>query len=187
MFRKDFPMTKYASLSEWYFLNAIKRTCINNPEFKKFELMKEHYPYINKDDFKSLGNNYLFFQTEELKKEMYHKYIKGNEQVVMGSPEYHQIIGNILEFPPKAIEFFIKGGVDNFPNRAIGMQYCGNHFIADIYDLEENAKWLWEKYPYPMDDTLLIRKGIDFQMIEFEDYSSIKKIITKAKQKIAAK
>lgn len=184
LFKGETQLTKYSSLSERYFINGIKRTCINYPDFSKFELMQERYPYINKNDFESLGDNYLFFQTEELKKEMYHKYIKGNEHVALESPEHHWIIGNILEYPPKAIEFFIKGGIDKSPDRAIGMQYCGNYITADIFDLEDNAKWLWRKFPYPLDDILLIRKGIEFTMIEFQDYEEIRKIIKSVQQKI---
>jgi len=174
-------MPKYFSLSEWYFLNGIKRTCLNYPNFSKFEYMKQHYPYINKNDLKSLGDHYLFFQNEELKEEMMEKYIKGNEHVSADSAKHHWIIGNILEYPPKAIEFYINNGKDHYPERTIGIQYCGNHIISDVLDLKENAKWFWEKYPYPLDDTLLIRRKEYFNFIDFHDYKKIELIIENVK------
>lgn len=76
----------------------------------------------------------------------------------------------------------MKGGSDKFPERAIGMQYCGSNFIADILDLKENAKRIWNKFPYPLDDTLLIRKSEGFTEISFENYSKIEEIVENAKK-----
>lgn len=177
-------MTLYSSLSEWYFLNGIKRTCINYPNFSKFEQMKKEYPYVDKKEFIGIGDNCIFFQTEELKEQMLNRYLRGNENVPTDSPEYHRIIGNILEYPPKSIDFFIKGGSLYKPVHAVHMRYCGNNIVANILDLEDNVKWLWAKFPYPLDDTLLLQQGANFIFIDYGDYNKVREIVKNTKHYI---
>ena len=71
--------------------------------------------------------------------------------------------------------------MDQYPERTIGTQYCGNNFISDVLDLKENAEWLWEKYPYPFDDTLLIRQNGYYNSINFHDYKKIELIVKSVK------
>ncbi|KYQ87588.1 hypothetical protein L2649_02540 [Thermoactinomyces vulgaris] len=76
----------------------------------------------------------------------------------LSAKEADRILGTILGFPPKAVDFYVrmmeeerKGNIEEYRRmrgRKIGLIYCGCSFVTDIEDFEINALWLLDKYPY---------------------------------------
>lgn len=177
-------MTVCRGLFEHYFLKGIKRVCINYPHFSKFEHMLTNYPYIDRTIFPALKpTSFIFFQNETLKEHAIHTYLQNADQIQPDSYEFHKAIGSILEFPPKAVEFYASGRARKEPR--MNIYYYGNSFSSSIDDVTENVAWMWEKFPYPEDDVLLIRLKDDFAEVPYGDFDMLREIernIAKMKQ-----
>jgi hypothetical protein len=177
-------VTVCRGLFERYFLSGIKRVCLNYPNFEKFEYMKTNYPYIDHNLFPALRPGILlFFQNEQLKRQTIETYLQNADQIQPDSYEYHKVLGTILEFPPKAVEFFASGRNETEPS--IGIHFCGTSFSSSVDDITENVAWMWNHFPYPEDDILMLRHQMDFVEIPFKDFDMLEEIeknIIKAKE-----
>lgn len=166
----------YSGVFERFFLFGVKRVIVSAPHWSKFNLMKKNYPYIDKKLFPPLKGDYLFFYEEELKDEIYDRYLKGNEHLRKFSPEFNRIMGTILGYPPNAVEFFSSERHKQFPEKKIALRYCGVECVGSMDDMVEDVQWLWEKYPYPDLDMLTVsykRLHVD---IQYGDINYVKEL-----------
>jgi hypothetical protein len=171
-------------LSERFFLFGIKKVLYGNEDhLKRFEILIKNYPFIDKELFPPLGDDgYLFFYDEETKEKMYVEYLEPNKHVEKWSPDYDRIIGTVLGYPPKAVEFYSSGRSKKYPEKVIYYHFCGVECVGSVDDMVDDIQWLWNTYPYPDADVLCIE--YNRQYIEFE-YGEIEKV--KEVQKSAIK
>lgn len=169
----------YSGVFERFFLLGIKKVILSSAQWSKFDLLKRNYPCIDKTLFPALpsgeeGEEHLFFYDEELKEEIYLKYIKGNEHIKPYTEEYHRLLGTILGFPPKAVDFFSSGEHEKQPHKKVFLQFCGVQCVASIDNLVEDVEWLWEKYPYPESDILIAKYKYDYVDFTYGDIKAVK-------------
>ncbi|SHF20748.1 hypothetical protein SAMN05444392_11080 [Seinonella peptonophila] len=138
------------------FLKAYKPAFLAIPGTRsvgdKLPLLIETYSHIYEADH----NEYIFFQSNELKQDFASKTCK--MQYI--SLDFEKELGKVLGFPDKAVEFFItkkqikrtlgehSAEYLKLKEKHIGLRYCGVQCAASIDDLIENVEWLWERYPY---------------------------------------
>ena len=120
------------------------------------EYLLENYPYVSEKDYDLLSGRpfYLFFQNE-LVEYLFYAEVKRS---TLSEKEADRILGTVLGFPPKAVDYYVRimeeerrGNLEEcqrMRDRKIGLIYCGCSFVTDIEDLEVNALWLLDKYPY---------------------------------------
>lgn len=126
-------------------------------ETEHMEYLLKNYPYVSEKDYDLLfgrNNFYLFFQNE-LIKAWFHAEINRSE---FSEKEVDRILGMVLGFPPRAVNYYVKmmdekrnGNLAEFQrmkSRKVSLIYCGLSFSSGIEDLEINALWLLERYPY---------------------------------------
>lgn len=172
-------MSLYAICEEGFFF-CNKPAIWISPRYSVFEeLYFGGYPYITKEQFHALENHeVIFFQNECLRKKALDQYIKVNKHCERFSPDFHYILGHILGFPPRAVDFFVQYQHDpRLEKYRIEMKYCGVECIGSICDLVDNATWLWKQYPFPDLDTLTIDYNDKRVSIEYGDIQNAKELI----------
>ncbi|MGX9706628.1 hypothetical protein [Laceyella tengchongensis] len=160
------------------FLKGYKPAFLEIPHTKftteKLDLLLVKYPYVDEKAYDLLNGNafYLFFQNQSV----YARFQTEIEHIAFTKGEIDRLLGDILGFPPKAIDFYVRmmtekrnGNIDAFQrmkNRKIGMIYCGCSFGSDVNDFVENALWLLEKYPYEeaKKDGMFVRIGLESRL-----------------------
>ncbi|MFC7441835.1 hypothetical protein [Laceyella putida] len=100
----------------------------------------ERFPHF------SLSDGFaMFFKTEDM--------MRNFEESVVGlevkSKEYQIILGNVLGYPPLAVEFFAKKfsgelSKEEFMMRKVSLHFSGISCMGDVFDLRENVNWLLE-------------------------------------------
>lgn len=171
-------MSLYSICEEGFFF-CKKPAIWISPSYSVFEeLYFDGYPYITKKQFHALEDHeVIFFQNEHLRQQALDQYIRCNEDCERFSPTFHRIVGTILGFPPRAVDFFVQYQHDPRLKRyRIGMKYCGVECIGSICDLADNAAWLWERYPYPDLDILTIDYDDNRVCAEYGDIQRVKKL-----------
>ncbi|PRZ12315.1 hypothetical protein CLV36_11581 [Laceyella sediminis] len=161
------------------FLKGYKPAFLEIPHTKftteKLDLLLSKYPYVDEKAYDLLNGNvfYLFFQNQSV----YARFQTEIERISFTKGEIDRLLGDILGFPPKAIDFYIRmmtekrnGNIDAFQrmkNRKIGMIYCGCSFGSDVNDFVENALWLLDKYPYEeaKEDGMFVRIGLESRLL----------------------
>ncbi|WP_044640537.1 hypothetical protein [Risungbinella massiliensis] len=178
------PMMPYES-----FLQGIKPACFEVITWLKPEVLGqlEKYPYHYRNE-----NEAIFFQNEAMK----YTFIQETEGLSIKNPLYQKILGNTLGFPPKAVDFYShyygwqltdrEEAERYFFTHKVGFRHMGVMCEGHIEDIEENAKWLWARYP---SDIPLVIKAIqkpDNDLLTFPvdngDFSGLQE----AKQKVQA-
>lgn len=164
---------------ERFFMCGIKQVINCSPADSKFDLLLKNYPYIDKELFPPLGGDCLFFQDEELKEKIYREYLEPNKHLKKFSPEFNQIMGTILGYPPKAVEYF--SNRENRDNtKHIGLYFCGVQCASSLDHLVEDVQWLWETYPYPDRDVLSVRYQNEYMEFPFGDIQYVKDVQERA-------
>ncbi|MCH5584799.1 hypothetical protein MK805_07410 [Shimazuella sp. AN120528] len=106
------------------------------------DLMK--YPYITQGiDIFDGEDFFLFFQDEKKMNE----FVIQLEQVVSRSPAFHEILGDVLGYPPLATRFYAKCMEDETLNHyRLSIRYAGIRCTSHVAELTQNAIWLWDRY-----------------------------------------
>ncbi|WP_198054009.1 hypothetical protein [Thermoactinomyces sp. CICC 23799] len=170
------------------FLKGYKPAFLDIPlerwKTEHMEYLLETYPYVGQNDYDLLSGRpfYLFFQNE-LIQSLFHAEVKRSG--TLSAKEADRILGTILGFPPKAVDFYVrmmeeerKGNIEEYHRlrgQKIGLIYCGCSFATDIEDLEINALWLLDKYPYEeaKEDGMYIRLDGERIRVPIESYRQL--------------
>lgn len=113
-------------------------------EKHEIEALKQ-YPFVGSIVSHTISGLIMYFQ-DEMKRTTFLEAIRGLE---VNSPEYHEQIGIALGYPPKAARFyslFIQDE-ERFRCKKVGIQFNGCGCIGHVEDIEDNVRWLWERYP----------------------------------------
>lgn len=128
------------------FLDGYKPALIMATRSKYLSLV-EHYPSYHFDE-----DVIYFFRTDEQRD----WFIEKIEEVEKYTYEECILTGLLMGFPRKSVEFFannerIRKETGVLPNRdvAIGMAWAGFRFSTSLEILEEEARWMWERYTHP--------------------------------------
>jgi hypothetical protein len=159
------------------FLKGLKPALYRTPNQGLMKLFPslEKYPYL-----KDHTGRYLFFQTEEKKQE----YLDALQRVEPGSPEYHQMFGHLLGYPPKAVDFFVRKCTDrSLADVSIGLAYAGIRCVGDVRELVENAFWLWDTYQWDEDMRLMV--GSELMYVPYRDMDQLKRVHASVLQQLA--
>ncbi|SHF01461.1 hypothetical protein SAMN05444392_10679 [Seinonella peptonophila] len=97
----------------------------------------KNFPYLIMDH-QDLIQGYVFFRTPKERDQQLAAWKR-----ITTISEQHQWLGQILGFPPKAVEHYID---PNPYKQDVGIHYCGITFGSNVKDVEENINWLWEKH-----------------------------------------
>src|SRR5690606_22651176 len=98
-----FYRIEWGLLSLWYFSNFLKgykpALCCGETRYapELFNQLKQ-FPFIRSH------SSFLFFQTEAQKE----RFLLERKTVAYDSPQYHQLLGETLGYPPQAIDFYIQ-------------------------------------------------------------------------------
>jgi hypothetical protein len=101
----------------------------------------------------SNDNYFLFFQNNKLKSDFLSKF----KNIQPRSPEFHELLGVTLGYPPAAARFF--AACKSHPSMTayrIAIHYAGIRCVSHVDDLTENAKWLWDHYTEAEDMRILV-------------------------------
>ncbi|RAL25705.1 hypothetical protein [Thermoflavimicrobium daqui] len=161
---------------------------LNYPSFTDFSPVR--FDYERKMHFKG----WMFFQTNQQRLEVL-KQIKEQGIISIKSLEARRLMGLILGYPPKAVDSFIrrlklkKENLEEHKekeSRVAIMEYCGCGFVCYIEDILECSKWLWQRYPYPELDQLMIKHEEEFN-IRFGDFHELNRLVDYLETKIYLK
>jgi hypothetical protein len=129
------------------FLAGIKPALYGNT--KSPTLMKHinkllPYPYVtNGINIFDGPEFFLFFQNHQLKQD----FLNRLAQVEFRSPQFHQLLGNTLGYPPLATRFYAACQVnEQLYHQSIGIMYGGVRCISHVNDVTSNCIWLWDHY-----------------------------------------
>lgn len=162
-------------ITERFFLFGIKKVITIDPTYPKFNILINQFPYVDKELFPPLEDDYIFFYDEYLKKQIYNQYLKENIHIKKFSPEFNRIMGTILGYPPKAVDYYVdRMRNEKLTDDSIGLYFCGVECVSGIEDLAENVEWLWKKYPYPNMDVLTACYKRQYIEFEYEDIAAIR-------------
>jgi hypothetical protein len=145
------------------FLLGIKPAFFTSEQRKDAYLCKD-YPFVSSVDFPAIPNGSLiFFQDEQQKQAYLSKY--QTQLITTYGPEYHRCLGDMLGFPPLAIDYFIqqdelakkidaaKPASDQLVDELITLKknhatldYCGMRFVFNIAEVGEIVEWMWKRY-----------------------------------------
>jgi len=170
------------------FLKGYKPAFLEVPDTEftteKLDLLLSNYPYVDEKAYDLLSGKkfYLFFQDEGV----HARFQAEMERTTFTEVENDYVLGIILGFPPKAVDFYVRMQTENrngnveayqqMKSRKIGMIYCGCCFSLDVNDFQENALWLLEKYPYQeaKEDGMFVRIGLEPRMpVPIDDYRQL--------------
>jgi hypothetical protein len=131
------------------------------------------YPYVQNEKIAISDDDYfLFFQNHELKNDFLNKL----DHVASQSPEFHELLGLTLGYPPAAARFFaVSQTRPELGVYKVAIHYAGIRCVSHINELIENAKWLWDQYIEKEDMRILI--GIKFYHVRRYDIKELEKII----------
>jgi hypothetical protein len=102
---------------------------------------------ISDDDY------FLFFQSNELKNDFLSKL----NYVVPRSPEFHELLGITIGYPPMAARFFARCQKnESLYDYSLAIHYAGIRCISHVDDLTTNARWLWDRYIEQEDMRILV-------------------------------
>lgn len=103
-----------------------------------YEKLEEDYPFY---EFERGRFTFRFyFQSETIKDKYMSDYNGSLKDIIEDGKE----LGNVLGYPPTAIEAFV---VDEDGNNLCGIVYHGMVFSTKFELVEENIKWLNKRYP----------------------------------------
>lgn len=116
-----------------------------------------NYPYVTDGINISEDDYFLFFQNEELKQD----FVKQLAHVESRSPQFHQLLGNALGYPPLATQFYAtcQENKQNY-DYSIGLMYGGVRCVSHVDDLIDNATWLWDRYTDDKDLRIQIKGNL---------------------------
>jgi hypothetical protein len=166
-------MDKYFAMFEKYFLNNIRKTVLTDPSYSRFQHMFENYPYIDKNDFPALEDQYIFFQTDELKQELCNDYLPYKIKDL--GEDYHRALGGLLMYPPCCIEYFVSKEREQ-QDRRIFLLYYGMTCGVSMRDLDKAASYLWNLIPNPVDDTMVFKDNETYIEIPYRDLELIRRL-----------
>lgn len=174
------------------FLLGIKPACFENVNMLPAEVIQKlkQYPHHFKSETEA-----IFFQNEAMKRH----FLWDTEGLSTTDPLYHIILGKALGYPPKAVNFYAQyygwqlkdreEAKRYFFTHKVGFRYMGIMCEGHIDDLEENADWLWERYP---SDKPMVIKAIqkpDGDLLTFPvdngDFSGLLEVKQKVKAILA--
>lgn len=115
------------------------------------------YPHVTDGIAISNDDYFLFFQNEDLKQDFLRKVSK----VKFRSPQFHQLLGDTLGYPPLATQFFAacQENKQNY-DFSIGIMYGGVRCVSHVDNLIDNATWLWNRYTDDKDLRIQIRGNL---------------------------
>jgi hypothetical protein len=161
-------MNKKIMVDHEAFLKGIKPAlyrAYNQGLAELFPILKE-YPHL-----KDHTGRYLFFQTEEKKQE----YVDRIQQIDLNSPEYHKMLGLLLGYPPKAVDFYVRKCTDrSLSEVSIGLGYSGVRCVSDVRELIENTIWLWDTYQ--LDEEMRLMVEGEFIYVSYRQMEELKKV-----------
>lgn len=131
-----------------------------------------HYPYITKGiDLFDREDFFLFFQNDEQKRDFLTKL----KTVVPRSPEFHELLGLTLGYPPAAVRFYTACKTQpHLSAYRLAIRYAGIRCVSHVDDLTENATWLWNRYTEDEDMKILI--GTHFHPVKRFDIERLNEI-----------
>ncbi|SFJ92307.1 hypothetical protein [Thermoflavimicrobium dichotomicum] len=171
----------YYGSNEVAFLLGLRKSVWLTPGYSLFDEIANKYPFISKREFPALKGG-IFFQNEEIKKELCKNHLKDAENIEFGSSKFHYTIGHLLGYPPKAIHFFVHLITNSNLNiKRVGIDYCGVTCAGSIDDLLDDATWLWQEYPFPEWDILKIQYQDKKIYIPYQDFETLQEVQKKLK------
>ena len=162
---------EYFAMFEKYFLQGIRKTVLTDDSYSRFQIMLQQYPYINSNEFPALKDQYIFFQTEELKRELCDEYLTNKVKEV--DENYHRILGGLLMYPPCCIDYFVSKEREHTNKRSF-LLYYGMSCAVRMEDVDRAASYLWNLIPNPMDDTMVFKEGEYYIEIPYRDMDLVK-------------
>lgn len=86
---------------------------------------------------------FLFFQNDTLKQD----FLSRLAHVKSRSPQFHQLLGETLGYPPLAAQFYAACQEnEQYYDYSIGILYGGIRCVSHVDDLATNCMWLWDRY-----------------------------------------
>ncbi|MGX9706619.1 hypothetical protein [Laceyella tengchongensis] len=160
----------------------------------------ERYPCVTKGISQhNDADFFLFFQTESMKKDFLEKLAR----VEHLSPEFHELLGITLGYPPLAVKNFVEcRRLEEVEKRINDYKELLRHKVSFIYsgircgghvnDIVENSVWLWEQY-YIKDEPFKIgmiegdvMKYYEVKPYDFDELERVKQrkleLISRAKE-----
>lgn len=116
--------------------------------------------YPSKQIFNDLT---FFFASQELKDDFAIK----SHGLDFHSPEYKEILGIALGYPPIACSFY----ADTMRNKSLEkcgavFDYCGRHFGGHVDDAQVISEWLWSNIAnYPPSEILMTYQDKDYHLL----------------------
>ncbi|MGX9706627.1 hypothetical protein [Laceyella tengchongensis] len=126
----------------------------NNVTFQKTVHLYKHSPCVTEGiHLHDEADFFLFFQTEQMKED----FLKKMATVKRLSPEFHELIGVTIGYPPLAAKYFaecrrlkeVEKRMDDYEElfkHKVSFIYSGIRCNGHVNDLVENSVWLWERY-----------------------------------------
>lgn len=105
----------------------------------------------------------LFFASDELK----NRFIAKSKELDFHSPEYKELLGVALGYPPVAARYF----ADTMRNpdlekQGAMYQYCGRYFGGNIDDTQVISEWLWGNVAnYPPSEILMTYQDKNYRLL----------------------
>jgi hypothetical protein len=119
--------------------------------------MKQGFPYT----YVFHQEMILFFANEKIKRFFDEK----SRDLEPNHPEYHQLVGVVLGFPPMAGKFFVDCMKNpDLQEKPAGFRYAGMNFIGNYDDLQEIAHWCWTKIPIAPEEIEVTYQGETFRL-----------------------
>lgn len=157
------------------FLLGIKPAYYGNtgcPTTMKHMDKLKYYPCVTEGIDISDNDYFLFFQNDQLKNEFLDKLY----DVAPRSPEFHELLGLTIGYPPKAAKFFARCQQDeDLYDFSLAIHYAGIRCISHVDNLIENATWLWDQYIEEEDMRILV--GTRFYPVKRYDTEALENII----------
>ena len=97
--------------------------------------------------------NYWFFQNKEMKNKF--KSLRIHEKIFKKEINHYNI-GELLGFPPKAIDLFQNEEYKKDFSNKIGVNYCGISFMSYNDSLIDDLIWLNDNVKVPLDEKLFV-------------------------------
>jgi hypothetical protein len=174
------------------FLMGLKPALLDSSNcvtFQKVSHLYKHYPCVTEGiHLHEEADFFLFFQTEQMKEEFLMKLATVNHL----SPEFHELLGITLGYPPLAAKYFaecrrleeVEKRINEYEElfkHKVSFVYSGIRCNGHVNDLVENSVWLWERY-YIKDEPFkigMIEDNIvrfyDVKPYDFDELERVKK------------
>jgi hypothetical protein len=134
------------------FLDGYKPALLISPRNQHFEtIVATNFPHVV--PFDDEAGSHMFFQTEEQKED----YLKRMEGVGLRSYEFNMIVGEVLGFPVRSVEYFSKmrvleDKIGYYPEEEeqtkVGVAWAGFFFSSHIEFVEQEIHWLFDTYQH---------------------------------------